>query len=220
MSHPGAMLGPWFGAGRIAPPVRHMPYRGVPPAMSSRRQDQLRHEGPLFGEKRRALIEACDTLLAEIDSVDSELAELAARRRRLVVELRKRRTRLLPARLKAPLGRQPVPDGSVRLPPVRRDSTPLWGRRLRQACVAVLRRTGALALPELHALLHHHGFRVDHVNPVKALADALAYESEVGRAERLERGVYGPCGKEPWPTPSGPGTRLDHLPDAVVPWAA
>jgi len=188
--------------------------------MSFRRQDQFRHEGPLLGEKRRALIAACEGLLAEIDRTDSELAELAARRRRLVLELRKRRTRLLPTRLKAPLGRQPVPDGSVRLPPVRRGCTPLWGRRLRQACVAVLRRAGALALPELHALLHHHGFCVDHAHPVKALSDALAYERELGHVERLERGVYGPCGNGPWPTPAGPGTRLDHLPDAVVPWAA
>jgi hypothetical protein len=188
--------------------------------MSSRRQDHLRHEGPLLGEKRRALVKACEGLLAEIDRIDSELAELAARRRRLALELRKRRTRLLPTRLKAPLGRQPVPDGSVRLPPLRRDCTPLWGRRLRQVCVAILRRAGALALPELHALLHHHGFQVDHAHPVKALSDALSYESELGRVERLERGVYGPCGNRVGSTPPGPGTRLDHLPDAVVPWAA
>jgi hypothetical protein len=188
--------------------------------MSSRRQDPVRHEGPLFGEKRRALIASCEALLAEIDQVDADLASLAARRRQLVHELRRRRTRLLPTRRKAPLGRQPVPDGAVRLPPVRQDSTPLWGRRLRQVCIAILRRSGALALPELHALLHHHGFRVDSRHSAKALSDALAYELELGHVERVERGVYAARGDQAGPPRVGPGSRLDHLPDAIVPWAA
>ena len=188
--------------------------------MSSRRQDPFRHEGPVFGEKRRALVDACHQLLADIDAVDADLALLAARRRQLVAELQRRRTRLLPIRRKTPLGRQPVPDGSVRLPPTRRDCTPLWGRRLRQVCVAILRRAGALRLPELHALLHHHGFRVDSSTAVKALSDALAYEVELGTITRLERGVYGPLADHPAAGPSGPGTRLEHLPEAIGPRAA
>lgn len=195
--------------------------------MHPRRHDPQRQEGMLLGAKRLAVIAECDALLAEIDQVDTELAALAARRHKLVRALKKRRTRLMPTLRKANRGRQPHPDGTVRLPPLRQACTPLWGRRLRSTCMTLLRRAGPLSLAELHALLHHHGYRVDAAQPIRALSDAMAYEVEQGRADRVERGVYAPIGGASGPRPPGPrtpaeppGTRLEHLPDAISPYAA
>jgi hypothetical protein len=76
------------------------------------------------------------------------------------------------------------------LPPVPEGAVFLRGRRLRALCLAILARLGPLPLPELHALLHRHGFAVAHDHPVKALADALGHEADGGRARRIARGVY------------------------------
>lgn len=113
-----------------------------------------------------------------------------------------------------------MPGGTIRLPPLSERPTPLWGRRLRSVCLALLRRAGPLILPEIHALLHHHGYRIDSSNPVKTLSDALAYEVEQGRAVRLERGVYGPGSGVHDRGSSSPGTRFEHLPEAIAPRAA
>ncbi len=68
-------------------------------------------------------------------------------------------------------------------------------RRLRSAIVTILRRSGTLRLPELHALLHHHGYRIQSEHPVKALSDACSYEVEKGRLTKRARGTYGPAGR-------------------------
>lgn len=192
--------------------------------MVARRQDPpLRHRS-LFGAKRAAVVAECVGLLAELEQVDAELAALAARRHRLVEQLGDKR-RQLTLRIVGPAhARQPVPDGSVRLPPQHHHSTPLWGRRLRSACIAILRRAGALALPELHVLLHHHGYRVDSEHAVKALSDALRYEVAKGRLERVDRGVYGPVGPPRdhpgFTTSTPPCGPLDHVSSVFAPHAA
>ena len=55
---------------------------------------------------------------------------------------------------------------------------------------AVSVRCRPLPLTELHAQLHRHGFGIAHRHPVKALADALGYETEQGNTRRVSRGVY------------------------------
>jgi hypothetical protein len=65
-------------------------------------------------------------------------------------------------------------------------------------CLAILSALGPQALPDLHAMLHRAGFAVANDLPVKALADALGYEADGGRARRVSRGVYALM----------PGTRL------------
>ncbi len=176
--------------------------------MHGRGSDPQREQGPIYGEQRRQMVTECSELLGHIDAVDEQMAALAAQRREFVGQLQQRRARLLP-RIRRRRGRQPGRDGSVRLPPVRAHAIGLWGRRLRSTCVNLLRRVGTLSLPELHVLLHHHGFRVDSAHEVKALSDGLAYECEQGRVVRISRGFYGPAGATPPhaapPSVNGPG---------------
>ncbi len=110
----------------------------------------------------------------------------------------------------------------MRLPPLTADHSPLWGRRLRSAIVTILRRSGTLRLPELHALLHHHGYRIQSEHPVKALSDACSYEVEKGRLTKRARGTYGPAGRHRprdsfERSPCGP---LDHASPTLSPHAA
>lgn len=166
--------------------------------MSELRVDPLRVEGTLFGAKRRAVEVERDELLGSVAELDRQLATLARQRRELVGKLRTVQRRLAP-RLGHRAGRQPAPDGSVQLPPVRRDAQRLWGRRLRSVCLALLRGQGEVTLPELHALLHRHGYLIANRLHVKTLADALGYEVQSGRVRRVARGVYELI---PGPTPA------------------
>ena len=156
----------------------------------SDRVDPLREEGPVYGAKRAAVQARCQTLSTSIADLDRQLDEIAAQRRRLSRELRQHRRRLWPNLAKR--GRQPAPDGTEQLPPIRHGATYLWGRRLRAACLAILSRLGPgpVTLAELHVLLHRHHFAVASRHPVKALADALGYETEQGRTQRAGRGLY------------------------------
>lgn len=156
--------------------------------MSSSPVDPIRQESKLFGEQRRAVQRRCDDLHDDLRAIDAQLSELARRRRDIVVELRRHRDRLYPRILTR--GRQPMADGAEQLPPVAADATFLSGRRLRSVCLALLRQYGTLALTELHVLLHRDGYAVAHRRPVQALADALGYEHDCGRAERVSRGTY------------------------------
>ena len=159
--------------------------------MPLQRHDPLRRlSGPCNLDARRQALAECHVTLAAIEAVDQQLGALAAERRALVAKLHEQREFLMPRFSDRKRARQPAPDGAALLPPVQHDHTPLWGRRLRGTCLAILRRSGRLSLVELHVLLHHHGYRVQGAHPVKALADALAYESEQGRARRTARGVY------------------------------
>ena len=152
------------------------------------RVDPMVGEGMPYGERRRAIVAHCAQLAEELDLVDRQLAELSRRRRDLALELAHQRNRLLPTLRRR--GRQPAADGSAQLPPVAARATPLWGRRLRSVCLALLRGAGTLALPELHALLHRHGYRIARREHVKVLADAMGYEVDQGRVRRVNRGVY------------------------------
>lgn len=155
-----------------------------------RRVDPLTTTGPVFGRKRQALLDECAELQDELRRLGAQLNALAQRHRAIRDTLRTKHRTLHP-NLARRAGRQPAPDGSVQLPPVQHEATKLWGRRLRSICLALLRRNGGpLALPDLHALLHRHGYEVDARHHVKALADALAYEMEQGRVRRVRRGVY------------------------------
>ena len=63
-------------------------------------------------------------------------------------------------------------------------------------CLALLRTAqGALSLRQLHVLLHRAGYAIAHRTPVKALADALGHEADVGRARRVARGCYASTGR-------------------------
>ena len=47
-----------------------------------------------------------------------------------------------------------------------------------------------LKLRDLHSLIHAYGYGVHGSHPGKNLADAMGYEVEQGRADRIERGRY------------------------------
>lgn len=158
-------------------------------ATEPRRVDPIRRQSRLDPAHRRRLAESCERLQGELARADTLLAEVGARRHQLARELAAVRDQLWPRDARR-YGRRPGPDGSAQLPPLPATATKLWGRRLRAVCLAILRATGSTTLRELHALLHHRGYDVDSAQPVKALADALGYETDQGRARRLRRGVY------------------------------
>lgn len=159
--------------------------------MTSRRVDPIRRQSTLDPRHRRKVHRAYQHLRTELDRTDAVLARLAARRHRLALRLADHRDQLWPPDRQR-FGRRPGADGRPQLPPLPSPSTRLWGRRLRAVCLALLRRAGEVTLTELHVLLHRGGYEIDSTHPVKALADALGYETDHGRAHRVARGVYGP----------------------------
>jgi hypothetical protein len=142
----------------------------------------------LGGRRRAQVVARCDVLAAGIDELDRQVNDLLRQRRELTDELRGHRRRLFPSI--GVRGRQPGPDGSVQLPPVPHGAVFLYGRRLRALCVGLLSRLGPMPLVQLHALLHRLRYAVAGAAPVKALADALGYETDIGRVRRVRRGVY------------------------------
>lgn len=157
--------------------------------MTNRRVDPIRVTSTVYGAKRQHVHAQLDQARADIRHVDQELAALRRRRRDLAATIRAHRTRLWPTA--AWRGRQPGPDGSEQLPPAPHDAPRLWGRRLRAQCRAILAAVrGPLELPQLHAMLHDHGFLIRSRHVVKALSDAMSYEVENGRARRIARGTY------------------------------
>lgn len=150
----------------------------------------LRWASDLPRRARMHLHEEREELIAQLDEIDSQLRALQVRRAELVEELRERRDTLWP-RVEQCHGRRPPVVDTPPLPPLVDKPTWLWGRRLRGTCLALLRRERApMTLRGLHAALHLHGYGVASAHPVRALSDALAYEVEMGRAERVSRGVY------------------------------
>jgi hypothetical protein len=151
--------------------------------------DPIRQEMPVFGRHRQQALVRYEATLTDLRELDAQLDALAAERRRLAESLRDQHRRLWTNLSRR--GRKPLPDGTESLPPVRHDARPLWGRRLRSVCLALLRSHAApLLLVDLHALLHRRGFVVNSAHPVKALADALGYEALSGRVRRVARGTY------------------------------
>lgn len=124
----------------------------------------------------------------ELDDLDAELETLAARRRGLISRLERLRPRLWPNRSGHHRRRPSI--GIPPLPPPPPGARPLAGHELRATAVAVLHRHGACPLRELHGLLHRYGYVIDGERIVQRLSDALAYEVEQGRCERVRRGVY------------------------------
>ncbi len=47
-----------------------------------------------------------------------------------------------------------------------------------------------MTLPDIHRELHLSGYSIKSRDPVKRLADCLAYESDQGRARHVDRGTY------------------------------
>ncbi len=131
--------------------------------------------------------------IADLDDLDAELETLSARRRRCIRRLEQLRSQLWPNRSGHHRRRGPI--GIPPMPPAPPDAEPLWGRDLRATAVALLHRHGTCSLRELHGLLHRYGYRIRNRRPVQALGDALAYEVERGRCERVERGVYRAIGR-------------------------
>jgi hypothetical protein len=159
--------------------------------MYSRRVDPIRQATPVAGSKRRAIQQQHDALGEQIAEVDRQLRDLSRQRRELVLARRTLRHRLFINLAKR--GRRAIADGLEALPPLPASPTWLWGRRLRAACRRILAHRGPLPLAEIHAALHRAGYGVDHPHAVKALADALGYETRLGRTRRCSRGVYELC---------------------------
>jgi hypothetical protein len=179
--------------GRDLVPIRHQPQRGR-------------------NAEREALYEAEDDLRATIDEVDRQLVELTERRRLLLDQLGRLHDRIRPIWKICSGRRRRAVSHEEPLPPTAEHPTWLWGRELRAVCLALLRRTeGALSLRQLHTLLHRAGYAISHRTPVKALADALGHEVDVGRAVRVARGLYATPGGGS-NSPSAGGT-LSTLPD-------
>ncbi len=155
-----------------------------------------------------------DALVHRLEVLDARLAELAEERRAIVDELATLRQVLYPP---VPWchGRRPPPLDHAPLPPAPDGAQPLHGRDLRAACLAILRRHGPQALRELHGLLHRYGYLVGARRPVAALSDAMAYEVEQDRAQRLDRGLYGAAGAPPRRGRGRPGPPLGGQPE---PW--
>jgi hypothetical protein len=81
--------------------------------------------------------------------------------------------------------------GPPPIPPVAPNAKPLAGKHLRSTVLAILlRHQRSLTLVEVHRELHLSGYAIASREPVKRLADALRYETILGRAQRVERGVY------------------------------
>src|SRR5690606_33034607 len=120
---------------------------------------------------------------------DADLVDLSSRRITLLDRLDSYRETLWPV-VGYAKGRRPPAHDQAPLSPIEADARPLWGRRLRSTCLAVLRRYGPLRLRDLHELLHLHGYQIASPKPVQALGDAMAYERDEGRAIRVRRGVY------------------------------
>jgi len=153
-----------------------------------RRVDPIRQPSILIGKKRQKVEEEYAELGRQIEALDQELSRLSSQRQAI-----RRARRELHHRLWVNLakrGRRAARDGSDALPPVSADVTYLWGRRLRARCREILSRHGAVALADLHAELHRLGYAVASQYPVKALGDALGYEADEGRVDRVARGVY------------------------------
>lgn len=202
---------------RLWPPRRRLPTDPAvrywrTPTVSIRRASGM----PLWARIERQTER--DALLHRLDALDTRLLALSTERRAIVEELGEIRDELYPA---VPWchGRRPPDLDCSPLPPAAPGADAVEGRRLRAACLSILRRHGATALRELHGLLHRYGYVVRAVRPVTCLSDAMAYEVEQGRARRLARGVYEAIGAEP-PRRRDRPSPFPDLPDLPEPWAS
>lgn len=149
-----------------------------------------------------------------VRAIDAEIEELVDERLAcldVLVDCRdqlRRRWSNRHSRRRASVDEAPFPGA----PP---GAKPLYGVDLRSVALTLLRRHGPQRLRDLHGLIHLYGYRIDSERPVQRLGDAMAYELSQGRAERLERGVYGPTDGYPGPDRYAPPPQ--DL-DAPLPW--
>lgn len=133
-------------------------------------------------ENERAALEAA------LDDSDREFLVWFEHRRALLARSLQVHDEMWP-RAAGHARRPPKPDQRW-LPPLPCPARRTSGAGLRITCQAFLQRFGTCTLVELHMLLHAHGYEIDSPKPVQALADALGYEADQGRCERVERATY------------------------------
>jgi len=172
-------------------------------------------KSPVIAEARRQAAQ----LEQELAECDAELARVANQRRQTAIRLYEVYERAM-SRIPWQRSRRPVFYRTHRdIAPVTSQPNLLWGRVFRAACLDIIELLGRPAtLSELHHHLHLRGLQIASDTPVKALADAMAYEVRAGRAIRVERGVYGlnPRNRRKGPSP----TRLPpiHPEQAFLPF--
>src|SRR5262245_17339284 len=135
---------------------------------------------PTLDHRRRAeLHQRMVDLATVLAEHDRHAVEWAEQRRRIFGEMQ--RTHDLLWDIECLIGRQPPRPGEPPLPPTSENPIYLKGRRLRTTCLAILARHGRQSLPQLHTLVHLHGYALSNRSPGKALADAMALEVRAGR---------------------------------------
>jgi hypothetical protein len=132
-----------------------------------------------------------DSIRARIDRLDDALVALSEERRALLDALGSLHEQVRPRWSNTRGRRRRVISHEEPLPPTAERPMSLSGVELRAICLAFLRKArGPLTLRQLHALVHRAGYIIASWHPVKALADALGHEADVGRVERVARGTY------------------------------
>ena len=177
MSHPASML-------TVLPRII---------AVSEERIVSDVHSRPRPMRDRRVLLERQEELATAAAAIDAEQRRLSAEFSRLRRELIEVRELLYPSDEGHAFAksRRPAIGGPVPIPPPLDDATPVRGRALRNAALAVLLRAGApCTLAEIHRALHLRGHVLPGTDAVKQLGDALGYEERRGTVRRVARGTY------------------------------
>jgi hypothetical protein len=138
---------------------------------------------------------------AECAALLARATELDAAQQALAVELAEVRTQL--AELRVVMWPRVDPKDIVRgfrrthrggpapVPPEAPNAQPVAGKQLRSAVLEVLATSARpMTLVEIHREMHLSGRAIASRHPVQRLADCLGYEDKLGRARRVERGVY------------------------------
>jgi hypothetical protein len=158
-----------------------------------------------------------DDLLTQLAALDHTINNHARQRRQMITHLDDLREQLWP-RMQRVHPARPPNHNQPPIPPAQPDALPLHGRHLRWICLALLARNGPLTLTELHTLIHAHGYTLTHPHRIKTLADALGYETRLGRCRRIQRGTYQLHEQfRPRPGRHGHPTILDNQPNQPQP---
>ena len=142
----------------------------------------------------------------ELDALDQEAVEWMRRKREADQEALAVHELLWPP-VPAGWARRPPRPDQAPLPPVAADARVLAGVWLRRVSLSLLQLHGELALRDLHILLILYGFTVGGSRPVKALADALGFETGAGPSHPSATGGLRPAVARPAPTSSRPRPR-------------
>ena len=168
------------------------PDGSLPPSLPRRGPDPFvaaRYAAGLHPGIRKLIDAERQELVDRLDALDHQATEWLHARRAVVGQALEIHETLWPLAHDRRNRRPPKPGG-LWLPPLPVQAVQLSGQSLRSTSQELLRRHGTLTLVELHTLLHVYGFELRHPYPVKALADAMAYETREGRCQRVARGVY------------------------------